>query len=182
VNDAPSGYQLQRVISQAQQTLETLRSEHGQVFETEDDVLAALSEEGIGVDDILRRLIRSALDDKASAAAAKQRMADLKIRLERFERNEETKRDVAAMVMEALLPVDKKGNRSFKDPEFSLTLTPGKPKLNITDADHLPPKFIEVVTSLKPMNAEIKEALLRGEYVAGATLSNGGSVLTIRSK
>jgi hypothetical protein len=179
--DAPSGYQLQRVISQAQQTIEALRTEHGQVFDTEDDVLTALSEEGISVDDILRRLISSALNDKASAAVAKQRMADLKIRLERFERNEDTKRGVAAMVMEALLPANEKGTRSFRDVEFSLTLAPGKPKVFITDPNALPSYLINEVTTRVPDKRAIAAELETGP-VPGAILSNGGSVLTIRSK
>jgi hypothetical protein len=158
------------------QTIEALRTEHGLILETDADILEALTGEGVDAATVLRRWVRSALDDKASAAAAKQRMVDLHARVERFDRHYEAKRATVIAIMEAL------ELKAFRDPEFTLSLSAGKPKVIVTHPDHLPPEFIEVVTSLKPMNAEIKDALLRGEDVVGATLSNGGSVLTIRSK
>ena len=38
-----SGYTLQNIVSLAQATLETLRTEHGQVIETDSDITAALA-------------------------------------------------------------------------------------------------------------------------------------------
>jgi Siphovirus Gp157 len=182
MNAPPSAFALQRCVSDAMRTLETLREDHGQVFDDSDSVLAALQDENIDVTRILRRLIGSALDDEASAAATKLRIADLKIRMERFERHEETKRGIAAMVMEALLPVDKKGNRTFSSPEFGLTLAPGKPKVIITSDKKVPEEFLLPPAERQPDKTKIKVALDAGTDLDFAELSNGTPVLTVRSR
>jgi hypothetical protein len=173
---APSAWQVQRVMSLARETLETLGTEHGQIFENDDDTLAALTEEGVGVDDIIRRLVRSSLDDKASAAAAKQRIADLKVRMERFERHEEAKRDTVLSIMEAL------GLAKFVDPEFSLSVSPGRSKVVITDEWALPLSLVEESIVRTPDKAAIKAALEEWGEVAGAVLSQAAPVLTVRTR
>lgn len=172
---APSAWQVQRVMTLARETVETLSTEHGQVFEDSDDVLTALVEEGVGVDDIIRRLIRSALDDKASAAAAKQRIADLKARQERFERHEEAKRATVLAIMDTL------GLPKFSDPEFSLTVTAGRARVIVLDEWALPLALVEESIVRTPDKAAIKAALELGD-VAGAVLSQPMPTLTVRVK
>jgi hypothetical protein len=185
---APSAWQVQRVVSLARETVETLRTEHGQVFDDADSLLAALVEEGVGVDDIIRRLIGSALNDKANAAGAKQRIADLQARKERFERHEEAKRGTVLAIMEAL------GLPKFVDPEFSLSVSTGKSKVIITSEAALSDDLVTVTTIRTPDKAKIKDAIeewtaIMAELedgdegpaeVAGAILSNAPPVLTVR--
>jgi Siphovirus Gp157 len=172
---APSAWQIQKVMRLSRETVENLRVEHGQVFDDGDDMLAALTEEGVGVDDIIRRLVRSALDDKASAAGAKLRMTDLKARFERFERHEDAKRATVLSIMEAL------GLSRFVDPEFSLSVSPGKPGVIITSESELPEWAVVETVVRTPDKAAIKAALELGD-VAGAVLSQASPVLTVRSK
>lgn len=179
---APTAYALQKVVSAAMQTLEMLRTEHGQVIDTPDEVIAALSEEGVDVATILRRLARATLDAKANAAAAEARMEDLQARRDRFKRWEATYRGVILDVMEAILPRDKDGKMKFADPEFSLSVSAGQPRVIITDEATVPEAYVTVTETKAVNKTQIKYALQLGEDVPGASLSNGGSVLTVRSK
>lgn len=172
---APTAYALQRVVGDAMRTLETLRSEHGQILDTDDELLAALAEESVPVAHILTLLVRSSLDDKAMGAALDQRVADMRQRRERFARAEQTKRAVIQAVLEAV------GLKSVKEPEFTLSLSAGQAKVIITDEAAIPMDLWKVVTTSTPDKALIKAALAVGE-VPGASMSNGGSVLTVRSK
>lgn len=174
----PSAYQLQTVVSLAMQTVETLRTEHGQVIDTDTELLDALAGEGVNVDDIIRRLARGALDAKANAAAAEARMEDLKARRDRFRRHEAQYRSTVQEVMQAL------ELRSFKDAEFTLSLHDGRPKVIVIDEAALADEYVTIVTTRTPNKAAIMAALDVGDVagVAGALKSNGGRTLTVKSR
>jgi hypothetical protein len=181
---APTAYALQGVVSAAMQTLEMLRTEHGQVIADDAELLASLAEENVPVAHILTLLVRSSQDDKAIGAALDARIADMRQRRERFKRGEEAKRSLIAQVMDAV------GLKSVKEPEFTLSLSAGKPKVIITDEAALPDDMVKIETVRTPDKAAILKALLGtgqpdvefAEVIPGAVLSNGGSVLTVRSK
>lgn len=173
---APSGYTVQRVVSLAMETLESLRTEHGQVIETDEEVADALISEGIDIDTLLRRLTRAALDAKANAEAAKSRIEDLATRRDRFLRQNETYRATILAVMEAI------GSRKFVDPEFSLGISAGRPKVIVTDETKLRDDLVTIVTTRTPNKSAILAALSANQDVDGAILSNGSQTLTIRSK
>lgn len=173
---SPSAWQLQRVVAMAQATVVSLREDDGLIIETDDEVMTALSEEGVDVADVLRRLVQASLQAKADAAAAKQRITDLQMRRERFVRQEDAYRATVAAVMEAL------NLTSFRDPEFTLSLRAGQPKVLITDAGKIPPQLIEVSVIRTPDKAAIRTALDNGEDVPGASLSNGSTILTVNTK
>ena len=173
---APSAWQLQRVIGLAQATVVSLCEDHGLIVETDDDVLVALSDEGVDVASVIRRLVQAALQAKADAAAAKQRIADLQARRDRFVRQEEAFRATVAAVMEAL------NLTSFRDVEFSLSLRPGQSKVQIIDAGLIPAALTEVTVLTTPDKALIRAALANGEDVPGAVMSNGSTILTVNTK
>jgi hypothetical protein len=187
----PSAWTLQKVVSDAMRTLETLRTEHGVILDSGDDVLAALAEENVPVERLLRLLVARFLDDKSNGIAADLRIADLRQRRERFKRAEETMRAIAQQVMEAV------GLKSAPLVEATLSLSAGNPKVIITDADKLPDNLVKIETIRTPDKAAIKTALedrralidaarAQGEEpppeLEGAELSNGGSVLTVRTR
>lgn len=174
--NAPSAFTLQRVISEAMSALDALRSEQGQVIETEDEILTSLQEEGIDLNTVLDRLIRAALDAKAAAAAATLRMDDLQVRKTRFQRREETCRQTLLAVMQAV------ELRKFATPEASLTITDGRPKVIITDEAQLPPSVIKTVVTRTPDKGAILSALRIGDIIPGAVLGNAPPVLRVLTK
>jgi len=172
----PSAFALERIVSAAMQTLESLRTTDGQVIETPDEVLTALAEEGIPVERVLKLLIGAVLDSKALGVAADARIADLRQRRERFARHEQTYRTLIQNVMDAL------GLKKFASEEATLSLGVGQPKVQIVDETALPDHLVTVVTTRVPNKTAIGVLLKEGHDVDGAWLSNGGSVLTIRSR
>jgi hypothetical protein len=180
---APSAWQVQRVVALARETLASLRDDHGQIIDTERDALAALVEEGVDVDTLLRRIIAAALDAKANTAAADDRIDDLKARRDRFRKQEQAYRALAQGTLDAL------GLTRFQTAEATLSVTQGRPKVIVTDEAKLPDELVTIEVVRTPNKAAILAALLgpNGEYefsevISGAELSQAAPILTIRSK
>lgn len=173
---APSAWRLQTVIAQAQATLATLRTEHGQIIETDAELIGAFADEGVGVDTVLRRLTQAALLAKANAATADTLIEDLIARRDRFRAHEETYRTTLLQAMEAL------GLRYWSCVQATLSLAAGQPKVTISDADRLPDALVATRIVRTPDKAAIRAALEAGDTVEGACLSNATPVLQVRSK
>lgn len=188
---APTAYALTAIVSDAMRTLEMLRSEHGQVIDTDDELLAALAEENVPVKHLLTLLVRSSMDDKAMGEAMESRIADMRQRRERFARAEQTKRAVIQQVMEAV------GLKSVREAEFTLSLSAGKPKVIVTNPELLPDHCVTITVTRTPDKAATKAAIedrlavIRLKHEAGeepppelegAMLSNATTVLRILSK
>jgi len=174
MTSAPSAYALQQVMSLAQATLQTLRTEHGQVIETDTEIAEALTAEGVDVTAILTRLVRASLEARAAATAADERLGDLKQRRNRFRRHETLCRDTILQVLQAL------DLHHYRSAEFGLSVRPGTPRLVIVDVAALPAEYVQTTTT--PDAAMIRAALQAGGTVTGATLSNGTPVLQVTSK
>lgn len=173
---APSNFSVQKAVSLAQMTIAKLRDEDGLVIETDEELSAALADENASLDTILQRLVSAALDAKANKDAADERLGALAARKNRYARHEKAYRDTLLSVMEAV------GQRKFSCVEASLSVSDGKPKVQIIDQTLLPASLVREELSYVPDNALIKAALERGEEINGAVLSNGPPVLTLRSK
>lgn len=136
------------------------------------DTLEGMSD----LNDMLAEVARSIADDRADAEACKLRIADLQLRAKRHEDRAAAKREVIASVME------RAGVRKITAPDVTLSLGQGKPKLVITNEAQViadgygiqPDPVIDKVT--------LRAALEAGNEVLGATLGNGGVVLTVRTK
>jgi hypothetical protein len=68
--------------------------------------------------------------------------------------------------------------RSIDLPTAKISLGKSPAKVIITDESAIPDEFVRV--KREPNKTAIKEALVGGKDVPGATLSNGGTSLTIR--
>jgi hypothetical protein len=174
--EAPSSWRIERTVALAQATLDALREEHGQIIESDAEILEALLSEGVDAERILSACVAAALEAKANAAAADARLDNLKARRDRFEKQEETWRGTILAVMQAL------DLRSYKTPEAGLSVRPGAPKLMVTDETIIPDELITTIVTHKPDKVAIKAALERGDEVPGCVLSNGGSVLAVRTR
>ncbi len=176
----PSSYRLMEIVALAQATLSHLREYDGQVIETEDELRAGLTEEGISIDEIITRLGRAALDAKAYVGMISQRMSDLQSRMDRANRRKEVIRNTLLQAMQAL------GLPSYHDPEFTASVRMGEPKVIVTDVDALPTHCVVHQVVKTPDKDAIREAISDaasiGKDVPGATLSNGVAILTLRSK
>lgn len=167
----PNSYRLMNLIALAQETLDRLRQEDGQIIETEDELRTALNEEGVSVDSIMAVLGRAALDAQAMVGMISQRMADLRVRQDRAERRVETIRATLLQAMQSL------GLSTYGDPEFSASWRMGKAKWHVTDIDALPASCVK-----REENKRVIGDMLAVGPVPGVVVGNAAPILTLRSK
>lgn len=123
--------------------------------------------------DLIARLIRDAREDEASAEAVAGMARDMTDRRTRLTNRANRRREAALALMSALdLP-------KLERPDFTASIRSVPPKVEIIDETALPENLFKIVRS--PDRTAIKDALQHGP-VAGASLSNGGQTLTIRTK
>lgn len=115
------------------------------------------------------------LEDETLLAGVKATIADLKARQSRLEHSIETRRNVILMAM------DRAGLDTIKSPLATLTRRPTPPKLIVADEAQIPARFWKPADPTLDRSA-VKDALSAGEAVEGASLSNGGISLSIRTK
>jgi hypothetical protein len=126
------------------------------------------------VDDVVRALVFAIQDAEIMESGCEQRIQFLKARKARHTRKIDTYRGLLFNVMEAA------GQTKWTAPEFTASLSPGRPGVVITDEAALPDAF--VLVERKPDKALIKSALDSNLPVPGATISNGLPTLTVRTK
>lgn len=137
----------------------------------EDPDLAADTFEGMGLNDLLARLLGSAQDAKFMTAAIADRIGELRQRQERFSR----KQDAMRTLMFRLLTAS--GQQRVQLPEGTLSVSKGRDKVEITDETRLPAEYVRVTTA--PDKTALMAALKAGP-VAGARLVAGEPGLTVR--
>lgn len=124
--------------------------------------------------DVLRRLVRAAIEADSMDEAIERRIDDLRVRQERYVGRRKEYRASIAMVMQAL-ELDR-----FTDTDATVTLRPNRGGALITSGDP-PDEYARITRAWDKTRA--KQALLDGEVVENAALSQGGEpILTIRSK
>jgi Gp157 protein len=135
------------------------------------DTVEGLSE----LPSILATLLRSHLDDLAIVAALRTRILDMQERFARIEYRADKKRALVASVME------RAGIRKLTEPDFTASLREVPPGLILIEEGKIPETF------WKPQPPKLdRKALLRalkaGVAVAGATLGNGSTTLSVRTR
>lgn len=170
---APSAWTIQAVMAIANATLERMARE-GTIDTDEAALMEALREGGADVDGLLVRLLRARSEADANGEAVAVRIVDLSNRKRRFDRQAEEYRAAAYSILDAL------GLTKWRNAEFSVSVSPGRPGVIVTDETALPDRFVRVVR--QPDKAAIKAALEQGEVVEGAQLSNGLPQMRILTK
>ena len=170
---APSAWTLQQVMSIAQATLARMEAD-GTLDTDEAALMDALRQEVPEVDDVLVRLLRARGEALANEEAISSRVDALQAREARFAKQAEAYRGAINAVMYAL------GITKWRHAEFSVSLSPGRPGVVITDEAALGPMFTK--TKVEPDKAKIREFLEAGTPVTGAHLANGLPTLTVRTK
>jgi len=123
--------------------------------------------------DIVIAVIRSALDDEALAAGLKGRMGELQERLARLQDRASKRRQIARDVMSEL------GLKKITAPDLTVSVRPGSPAVIVLNEKAVPSIYWTPVQP-KLNKAQLALDLKGGANVAGATLSNPESVLSIK--
>lgn len=126
--------------------------------------------------EIVRRLIRVALEAEAMSHAAQARINDLDARRSRFEAQAEAARNTARDMLEAL------DLRKLVSEDFTVSLKALPPKVIAPEPEKLADEFVRVVTTRTADKPLIKAAIDAGRTVEHATLSNGGVTIQIRTR
>lgn len=143
--------------------------------DTDAEALAALVEqEAPEFNDMLAALCRAADEAETAMESVAARMLALTERQKRHRARIEAYR---ALIFAAL---DAAGQRAWKSPEFTVSITPGRPGVVITDPAAIPDDFVRV--KREPDKTAIGAALASGNAVPGAEQRNGLPTLVIRSK
>lgn len=145
----------------------------------EDETALADTLDGVSdLDEAIAAVVRSLDDDEAMVVGIGDRQTSLATRADRYKARIETKRKLIADAMEAA------ALKKIVKPDFTLSLTPVKPKVVITDEALVPPgyKIAPTPPEPKPDKKQIGDDLRAGYVVPGATLSNGGFTVTLRRK
>ena len=149
---------------------EELLRVHGDV----DEETLADTLEGIStLPDMLGAAVRAVLDDQALCEGLKQRLGDLKGRLDRLETRIQAKRAVICEAMEEA------GLQKITEPDFTLSLRTGAPPLMVIDEEAIP----DIYWAPQPPRLErgaLKHALADGKDIPGAVLGNPAPSITVR--
>ncbi len=163
---------LQLEAAQYRLLADQLRQDFGHL---DDDTLADTLEGISELPDMIEEIIRSSLDDEAMIAALKMRVEAMAARLARLKERHQKKRQLAAWSLGAA------GLGRLKAPDFSVSLSEGALRLEISDETLLAPVYL-VPQPPKPDRTAIAAALKQGEPVMGAHLVQGQPYITVSCK
>lgn len=149
------------------QIVETFKGE-------EDETIRALIADATCFEEMLQIALNELCDTQSIIEAISIRQKALQERKSRIQAREDRMREFIAELL------NRANVRKVELGEATLSLGNAPQSVRITDEAALAPQFIR--TKTEPDRTAIKDALKRGEAVAGAELSNGGEILTIRRK
>jgi len=164
--------ELQRHLGEYQYLREHLLAEYQDIDEQ------ALRDTLEGISDLpeaLAAAVRNYLGDLALAAALGMRISDMQERLNRFEARAERIRALLTQVMERA-QINK-----LQEPDFTVSLRAIPPGLVVCNETDIPQDF------WKPQPAKLDKkgllaALGSGQVIPGASLGNGGTTISVRTK
>jgi hypothetical protein len=163
---------LTRVLANHQSLDEWLRSEYPDV---DDDTLRDTLEGMSTLPEAIAAILRSHLDDVALAVALRGRLSDMQDRLARIEGRAEKKRTLVASVMEQA------SLRKITQPDFTASLRPTPPPLVVISESEIPAAYWKPQPPKLDRKGLIAD-LSSGVHVSGATLGNGHSTISVRTR
>jgi hypothetical protein len=125
--------------------------------------------------EIIIAIVRSALVDEALASGLKCRIADMQDRLARLQDRASKRRQIAKDVMAEL------DLKKITAPDFSVSIRPGLPALQILNEDAVPSIYWQ------PGEPRLRRQILLNELkegadIEGVTLNNPEPVLSVRTR
>lgn len=143
--------------------------------DADEETLADTASGETNLTDMLGVVLRSMLDDKAFAAALKDRKAHMQERLERLDHRAEKKRALVIEVMErAALKI-------LSEPDFTASLRAGRPPIVLIDEEAVPREFWRPQPA-KLDKQQLYSVLRDGRDIPGAVLGNGEPSISVRTR
>lgn len=141
--------------------------------EADEQTLADTTEGLTTIHEQVGFVIGSAKEDDMLAEALHKRIEELEGRWERISRRSQNKRRAVQSALELA------NLKKLELPEFTVSLRNVPPAVIILDEDKVPEEYR--IPSWRLNRQSIKEALKEGVDVPGATMSNGGITIAIRT-
>src|SRR5689334_15874122 len=123
--------------------------------------------------EIVAAIVRAALADEALATGLKVRIAEMQDRLDRLQNCAGKRRQIAKEVM---LELDLK---KITAPDFTVSIRPGLPALQVLDETAVPSIFWQPVAP-RLKRQELLTELKGGGQIEGVALSNPEPILSVR--
>jgi len=165
-------YAIAQTVSAVRATVERMRAEGSET--DADALLSMIQSEAPEFSDVMAALCRAADEAASDRDAVTERIRVLQERSKRHDSRLEAYR---ALIFAAL---DTAGQTKWKSPEFTVSITPGRAGVVITDPEAIPDAFVRI--KREPDKTAIGAAIASGAEIPGADLRNGAPSLVIRSK
>lgn len=127
------------------------------------------------LNEIITTIVRSAVDDGLMITSLKARIGQMRERLERFQRREKRKRELALAAMQHA------GLNRIQAPDCTISLRKAPPALVVEDEAQIP-EWFWVPQAAKMDKRAIIECLKAGDDVSGASLGETGETLSVRTR
>jgi hypothetical protein len=151
--------------------INALLAEYPQLSDDE-DLLKDTLEGNTRFNEVMERFLNAVRENETLAEAVSQRIGKLRERQTRLTHRAQFYRYLMHRLM------DWAGIRSVTLPEAKISVINSPEKVIVTDESAIPDAFMRI--SKEPNKTAIKNALKSGSIVPGATLSNGGTTISMR--
>jgi hypothetical protein len=162
-------------VHRALEAAKVLRAQISDLAEGEEDFIRDTLEGEVDFEGIVASLLASIGEDEAHEAGLKAYLDEMKARKDRFAKRADMKRGLIANALEIA------GRKKIETAVATVTLTAIKPKAIVTEEGDIPSDYWKPQAPKLDLTA-LSAALREGVEVPGATLSNGGSTITIRKR
>lgn len=151
--------------------IKTLLAEYPQLNEDE-ELLKDTLEGSTRFNEVMERFLNALRENETLAEAISQRIGKLRERQTRLTHRAQFYRSLMHRLM------DWAGIRSVALPEAKISVINSPEKVIVTDESAIPDAFMRIVK--EPNKTALKSALKSGSIIPGATLSNGGTTISVR--
>lgn len=153
----------------------TIKSLREQFPDADDQTLFDTADGECEAADVVAAFVRSALEDGAMAEAVENLEQDYRNRKNYLYERALRKRQAALRLLENM------GEKTLRRPEFTLSVSHRKGKVEVYDQSAVPAIYFKQRTVWELDKEALADAVERGQ-VPGARLTNGSSVLSVRTK
>lgn len=173
--NAPSGYKIERVMSEWMSVRARILTEDPDLENDEASISSIIGPEDGDVLDILSRVLLAAQHAASLSDAAEAMAKTLTGRAKRYLSRSDKLRETALAIMEIM------GDKKVEFPTVTATVRAGKEHVIITNETLIPEEYLK--TTKAPIKSAIHDDIkLHGVVIPGAELSNAAPILTLRSK
>ena len=159
-------------VEDVMREVNALMAEFPQLADDE-ELMRDMLEGNTRFDRIMDRLLSDMRDNETLAEASSQRIGKIRARQTRLTHRAQFLRGL----MHRLLTLT--GLKSVALAEAKISVVNSPEKVIITDENAIPDEFMEITR--EPNKTAIKNAIKSGQIIPGATMSNGGTTISVRT-